>query len=275
MWEKMMSIDRRIFYAIIFIFVSIGLINPLGLPIPIGPQAQRHYDFIESLPSGGVLVMDAAHGPGAMAELGPMMRATAIHAFRKDMRIIIFNMSWELGPAMAHEFVEEAGAMFGKSYGTDWVNLGFQPGGAPVNLQAAVASFAEARPTDWVGTPLAQLPLMNEVKALTPEYVDHAIVYAGGTPGTEDWLAYVGEPTGLTLSEGSIQMSIGNALPFLDAGQYKSIIPGGRGGAEYELLLGEPGAAIAGQDVLSMAALFMVAILILGNVGYFLSRSKD
>ena len=275
MWEKMMSIDRRIIYVLVFVIVAFGLLNPLGLPIPIGYHAQLHYDVMEALPDGGVIVFDAAYSPGSDAELGPMVEASAHHAFRKDMRIIIFNMHWELGPELAHQRVERVAEIYGKEYGTDWVNLGFQAGGAPPNLQAAVRSFAEARPTDWAGRPLADLALMDEADRLHPDYVDHVIVFSSGNPGTEDYLRYVGEPTGMTLSEGAIQMSIANALPFVDAGQYSSVIPGGRGGAEYELLLDEPGGAIATQDVLSLAALFVTLILILGNVGYYMARKEN
>ncbi len=272
MWDKMMSIDKRIIFAIVFIIVAFGLLNPIGIPIEVGRQAQRHYDFMESLPDGGILWVDPALSPGSIPELGPMMTATFHHAFRKDMRIVSFNMHWELGPALIQGIFEEVGPMYGKEYGVDFVNLGWQAGGAPVRLQGAVSNIAEVNPVCFQGRPISEHPLMSEVPRLGPEFVDHIVVFPSGNPGTEDYLAYVVEPTGVTISEGSLQMSIANALPFLDAGQYQSIIPGSRGAAEYELLLGEPGSAIAVQDVLSLAAVFITLLLIVGNVGHYMAR---
>jgi hypothetical protein len=83
-------------------------------------------------------------------------------------------------------------------------------------------------------------------------------------------LEYAAEPTGIPMTCGSMQMSLPIDKPYLDSGQYRALIPGLKGAAEYELLLGRPGDALAGMDVTSMGALYVTLLMIIGNAAYLM-----
>lgn len=272
-WERFAAIDRRILYSIIFVLVGFIVLRPLGLPIVVSTDTQEYYDTIDSLPAGGVLWLDAGYGPGSIGELGPMMEATIRHALRNDVRVVMAAM-WEQGGRMSETaWLKVAPDFPDKEYGEDIVNLGWRPGGAQAVLRSAVRDVYDTYAgVDHRGQSLDDMPLAMEVKQLNDEYVDFAVVYESGSPGGADWLQYVAEPTGLPMGIGIIAMSIPGAKAYYDAGQYKAMLPGSTGCAEYELLLNAPGAAVAAQDVLSISMLYVTLLIILGNIAWFATR---
>jgi hypothetical protein len=49
---------------------------------------------------------------------------------------------------------------------------------------------------------------------------------------------------------------------------------GAKGAAEYEILVRRPGEGAAAMDAQSLAHLAIVIFIVLGNLGYFLSRRR-
>lgn len=274
-YERMMNIDRRIIYAILAILVIIIVLKPLGLPVKVGSDTQHFHDYMESLPEGSVVWLDTAYGPGTIGELNPMVIATLRHAFSLGHKVIIAAM-WEQGPQLAQDMLEMVMAEYPDvEYGEDVVHLGFRPGGAAAVLQQHQKSIEETvAGVDHLGNKISELPLMQEVPKLTNEYVDFIVVYETGSPGTIDYLTYVTQEQGIPLSTGIIAMSVPGTKPYLDSGQYEAIIPGSRGAAEYEMLIGHPAKAVKSQDAISAAALYAVLLIIIGNIGYLFLQNK-
>lgn len=274
-WHKAAAIDPRILYTIIFIFTAIVVLNPPGLPVEIGRLAQEHYDYIESMPEGSILWLDAAYSEGASGELNPMLRADMIHAYRNGHRIVLHSM-WLVGSRMAAMVLEDVMEFLpDMEYGVDIVHLGWRPGGASVILRSATRDIYETYDgVDHFANPLDDFPLMQEVPRLHPDYIDYAMIYETGSPGGADFLQYVTEPSGLPMGIGLVAVSVPGRMPFLDSGQYQTMIAGSTGCAQYELLIGEPGMALAAQDVLSIGMLYVTLLIIIGNIAWFASRDS-
>ncbi len=274
-WHKMLAIDRRILYSIIFVFVAYIVLFPIGLPVPISAHTENFYSTVEAIPEGGIIWLDCAFQEGSWGELGPMVEATMRHSFNNNIRVVLSAM-WELGGRMAAfalDNVLEDPAYEWVEYGEDVINLGFRPGGAAAVLRGATRDVYETYAgVDHDGNPLDDYTLGMEVERLHPDYVDFSVVYESGSPGGQDWLQYVTEPTGLPMGIGIIAMSIPSAAAFVDAGQYEAMIPGGTGAAEYELLLDQPGEALAAQDVLSVGMLYVTLLIILGNIAWVATK---
>jgi len=60
--------------------------------------------------------------------------------------------------------------------------------------------------------------------------------------------------------------------PYHDSGQIVGFLGGLKGAAEYEALVGAPGEGIRGMDAQTISHLFIVLMIILGNVGYAMTR---
>jgi hypothetical protein len=62
--------------------------------------------------------------------------------------------------------------------------------------------------------------------------------------------------------------------PLLRSGQINGLIGGLRGAAEYEILIGQKGKAVAGMDAQSATHLAIIVLVIMCNLFYFSSRNR-
>jgi hypothetical protein len=206
-------------------------------------------------------------------ELNPQLTAVVNHAFRKNLRIITYTM-WQTQGTIGRNIIQKLMKEYNKEYGKDWVDLGFKPGG-DTNLRLMTSSLKEAAAgVDYQGKSLDDFPLTKEVKALDKPYVALVVDFPAGSPGAPQYLAIVTEVKGVKMGVGQIQMSVADSMQFVQSGQYTGMIPGLRGAAEYEKLIGKPAAAIRAMDGQTLASAFVGLLIILGNIIYFSTRSR-
>jgi hypothetical protein len=63
-------------------------------------------------------------------------------------------------------------------------------------------------------------------------------------------------------------------LPYFPA-QIAGLLPGVRGGAEYEILIDQPGVNLIQSDALSLGHMIVIISVIIGNTVYFLSKGQE
>ena len=139
--------------------------------------------------------------------------------------------------------------------------------GGIVTLLGMGASIPNTFPTDYGGTPVNQIPLMQEVR----NFEDIALVMeiSAGTPGTREWVQQVQSRYRVTLASGVTAVSAPNFYPYIQSGQLVGLLGGLKGAAEYETLVGVPGTATSGMDAQSIVHALIVVFILLGNVVYF------
>jgi len=95
---------------------------------------------------------------------------------------------------------------------------------------------------------------------------------------TGDWGGYFltmwQEAYGVPMAQIGIAMLGSTGIPRWLAGNYFGMSVGSRGGAELEMLIGEPGDAIIAMDSISVSHLLIVIAVILANVGLLLERGR-
>lgn len=275
LYDRMMDIDRRIIYTALIIIVCYVVLNPIGLPIKVSPETQNYYETMEAVPEDGVILVDMAYSPGSVEELNPMVYAILRHAFKNNYDVIMTGM-WQQGPQIGQGIWDDVKDEYDVTYGEDFVNVGYAPGNRPPVLNAMMESFAKAYPKDFKGNKTEDIPLIQKAPALTEEYIDFITVLETGSPGTSYYLTYVTQKgQDIPLTTGIITMSVPDAKPFLETGQYAGIIPGNKGAAEYEQLIGETGEATVAQDAISIAAVFCTFLIIIGNLGYVFLQGEE
>jgi len=267
-----MKIDRRLLYLVAVVLVAVTVFFPLGLPVSVSKLAVQTYDAIQDLPDNSVVFIAPMYDPGTAGELSPMLKAMLYQCMERKYRIILGNTGWTLGAGLAHTIITPIAQEFNYVYGTDYIELGSKPGGA-IWLQSAKADLPGAAIVDYNNNSLGQYPLMQAVPRLTQEYVAAALVLDCGTPGAPEWLAQITQGTSIKLIIGEIQMTVPDQMTFVQSGQYAGMIAGSRGCAEYEQLVGRPGAGLKSQDTMSVITLMITLFIVLGNIGY-LTRKK-
>ena len=129
-------------------------------------------------------------------------------------------------------------------------------------------SIAKVYPTDADGRPLSQLPVMAGVQS----YKDVALLVdlaSSSTPGS--WIGYAHERYKLAMAAGITAVMATDYYPYLQTGQLVGMINGLKGAAEYEALIEHPGLGTLGMSAQSIAHVFIILLVIIGNIALFAS----
>lgn len=265
-----LSLDRRIIGTIALIVMIWPLVTPIGVPIVINKYTKATYDLVESYPDGSVAVVEISFDTGYLGSIAPGATAFLTHLMEKGFKIVAYSLHIE-GPMTFwicwNRVLKELRDQY--EYGVDYVYLGFMTGG-----EAAQMKFAEdikgTYTFDYKGTPLDELPLLDNIN----NYKDFDLVFFASRGGEHlgHTMRIYAETFGVTLI-GARQMA---EVPvnFIDAGLLQGYVRGLRGGAEYELLLREPGRAVAAMDATSLFFSWLMIAVIIGNVGFFLRKTE-
>jgi hypothetical protein len=266
--EKIDKLDRRIIFLILAILCFLPVIFPMGLPVPLSPATISSYDTLESLQSGDIICMTFDYSGGSAAELYPQNVVILKHALEKGLRAVAVSFSVG-GPEMADNAFEESGYTKSKVYGVDYVNLGFVAG-SETGMSSFAKSIQELITTDSKGTPLNQIPLMDEV-----QNINSFSYFAFTTSTSQDMYVRQFSNQGVPVV-GCIQSLYFSILQvYMNSGQIVGFINGLRGTAEYEIMTGYLGVGAITMDQASITHLYGVALLIIGNIAFYLSRKKQ
>lgn len=267
-WDRLQSVDRRVLYTLIFLSVIIPVLKPLRLPTPVAPDTQAFYDAVEAIPSGAVVMFPFDIWPSTLAETEPMAVAALRHCFRKDLHVIGLSNIGIGGPSIAERLLDSIGTEFGKVYGEDYVNLGYKAGYHAVLLGMG-RSIHGIFPTDYRGTRLEEIPLMQRV----PNYdsVNFVLIVADNAM-VDYWVALVNARYGLPMVAGVTAVMAPKMLSYVQARQLSGLLGGMKGAAEYETLIGRVDKASAGMDAQSLIHLLIILFIVLGNTGFVAKR---
>lgn len=275
-WKKVMKLNRRWIFLLIALAVFIPFLKPLRLPLSITKPAKDVFDAVENIPpEGPPLLIATDYAPSTAPELDPMLYALLRHCFVTKRRVMLLAL-YPQGAGMAQAGLDFILPEFPDvKSGEDYVFLGYQPG-----VQAVVMSLGEdvrlAFPTDAYGVSLDSLPMMEHVR----NYDDIALVVdLAGSSIPITWVIYAVARYGQRLGVGVTAVSAAQYYPYLNSGQFIGMLGGLKGAAEYEILIQQKGytearqIATIGMDAQSIAHLVILALIIIGNIAFFASKS--
>ena len=269
---KIGSIDRRWIFLIIAAVVIVPLIIPVGLPIRPTDTTKNVYDSIEKLPVGSKVLLSVEYSPSTRPENHPMTISILRHLFKNDHKVFITCL-WPDGQFMAQDAINQVAKQeFNKTYGVDYVFLGFRPGNEAV-VKGIVSNLRKLYTVDVYQKKIDEIPLMKGIKNFKD--FDFLFSSSAGFPGTIEWVQYASDPTGIPMASGVTSIQVNEVMPYVQAGQMVGVLAGMPGAAEYEALIDQKGSATSGMDAQSVAHLVIVLFIILGNVSFFIERNRS
>jgi hypothetical protein len=267
--ERMLKLDRRIIFLLIGACTLLPLLYPVGLAIKVSPEVHGVYDYLESLPEGSVFLLSLDFDPASKPELYPQAVALLHHAFKKNLRVIGMTL-WVSGTGMADQVISQVAKDLGKVNGKDYVFLGWSPGVGSLIITLGQDLY-KAFPSDYYNQPTKNLAVLKGVQTLRD--VNYVVSLAAGTAGIETWYVFGKDKYRFELGGGCTGVIAPGLYPLLRSGQINGLIGGLRGAAEYEVLIGKKGRAVAGMDAQSVTHFAIIALVILCNVFYLTIRS--
>ena len=274
-FEKLLAIDRRIIFALIAIAVALPLFFKVSMYIETTPVVKKVYDAVEALPAGSKVLISFDYDPGSMPELQPMAESFLRQCFSKDLKVIMMGL-WPQGPMQANWALdlvlnEEEMKKKDLKYGVDYVNLGYTAGNEVV-IQRMGSDIFATFPTDFSGTKIEKIPLMQGVRNLGN--IDFIYNLSAGYPGTQEWVQFAVDRFHAKLGAGNTAVQAPLIYPYYNAGQLVGILGGMKGAAEYETLASKPALGVRYMFSQGISHAVVIFFVIIGNLAYFVTRKK-
>jgi len=270
-WEKIQNIDVRYIYLLVWIAVSVPILRPIGIPLgKYSAETLGLYNFLDKLPPGSIVVLIDDQSPAAAAECYPSELAIFQHCVNKGLRVLFFAARTEAVPYIESTMKTILGASKDHpDYGKKYVNLGYIPQ-YEVGL-AALAANVFYTGKDAYGNDLKTMPFFQDLPTGTAK--DWAIaIYFGNS--SVDWVVrQLTDVYGTKVGGAVGAVLVSRMYPYYPD-KIIGFCNGLRGAAEYEILVKRPGEGAAGMDAQSLGHLVTVIFIIIGNIGYFLSRRR-
>jgi hypothetical protein len=259
----MKGLDRTIIYWGVAFSIVIPLLWPIGFSTEVTSQVRDIHRFIEQMPESSAVLMSFDYEPATIAELDPMAAAFLKHLFQRRARVMGMTLL-PGGVGLAENLLRQEAAIAGMEYGRNWLFLGYIPDGTAAMLRMG-EDVAMVFPTDQYGTALDSFPMMRGVKS----YRNMGLVIClSSTAMPQLWAQYAHDRYGAAVAVGATAVEAVRLYPYHDSGQLVGFLGGLKGAAEYETLIQTPGDGIRGMDAQTISHLFIVMMVVLGNIGY-------
>jgi hypothetical protein len=218
-----------------------------------------------------MVFVSVVYSAGTVAENGPQAEAVMRHMFMKHIRFGV--LSWDpIGSKLSYDMGVKLQKEYGAKYGRDWVHFGYRPGPIYAVISGMAVDFPKVIEHDTFNTKLDKIEMLKGVR--NHEQIGGVVeITPSGTLST--WIAYFNMPYHIPLVFCPTAVMAAEAYPFLDSKQVSGMLNGVIGAAQYEVLLGQQNErtyASAAAWALSAAHIFIILLIVIGNIGYLASK---
>jgi hypothetical protein len=231
---------------------------------------------VGNLSDNATVLVVVDYQPGFAGEMEPAAGPVISQLMGKNARLAFISTS-PMGSYMAERLLQKFSKEYPYKLGTEYVNLGYLPGGA-----GGIQVFAELPGTtvgrDWF---LGNLWEQDALKAVTKENVTKltnfsAVVVLTDNPDTGRLWIEQAEPS---LRPQPMLMVVSAQAepmirPYVVSGQLKGLVSGLEGGTLYESQLASPGQARSYWDAFGVAVFAAELLIMFGGVWGLVAGSR-
>jgi hypothetical protein len=221
------------------------------------------------------VVIELAYGNQTVAEMEPIALAV-MHKLFHEKKPVIFLTLYETAAAYTRRYLAEMEKEHDLTYGEDYVFLGYAAA-YTVAIYKMGTSIEEVYHEDDRSTPIGEIPIMKGIKSLKDVSV---VIDIAANSNPRHWINYGVSPHGVSLLAACTAVQATDYFPYLQSGQIKGLVTGGRAGAELETLLVREGVMKRAGDATrnlgsqSLSLLVILGFIIVGNIGYFAGQRR-
>lgn len=266
------TIDRRVISTLTLLMLAVPLLVPMKLPMFAMAPVKALKAYIDQLDQDELIVIAVDWDSGTKGECGPQTTAILDYLMRQKRPFAIVGFAAQ-GPTLAQDIAVSLAAKHGVSYGQAWINWGYKTN-LVTTLNAMMNDLTSIVKADIItGRPITEFPMMEGVHSLKDvgllieitgaTYIDSYLRYTGGVPLAHACTAVIGP----------------EAYPYLQSGQFKGLLVGLGGAAQFEEITGfEDDDPIPGGEARkrmgsqSLGHLLIMLLIVLGNLGAYGAR---
>ncbi len=310
---KLQSLDRRWIYLLVALAIIIPLLIPFDSKTYTTEPVENIYQKVDSFSgkSNKAILMVFMHDASTMPELFPMEVSVLRHCFERNVKVFTICFTPTAAPLVDYAINTVREQFPDKKSGVDYCNFGYKPAALMLPMVLGMGEdISKAVDIDSEGRKIANLPIMKDIKNYNEM---NLIVNFSGSDYGYTWITYARSKFGANVAAGVTAVMAADAYPFLQTGQLLGMMAGLKGASEYEKLddvfasykdatypSGRPFSkeiitetiadntfkisdqkvyafkkARIGMNSQSAAHILIIIFIIIGNLGYFIEKSKQ
>jgi hypothetical protein len=262
--------SRRVIWLALVVAVAIFLLVRVHARMYVSRPALDLYRAVEAVPSNKIIVITCNWEPGTRGENGPQTEALIRQCFELGKRFAIFGWAYPAGPQLGQQIAARLERRYHRRYGRDWVNWGFNTGGATM-IRGWAKDIPGTIKEDIFHKPVTSYPVMKGIRSARAVGL---IVDITPSNTLLTWVEFVYGIYRTPIGYACTGVMAPEAFPYYDAHQVVGILKGLAGAAEYETLLGYEGDALKRMPAQSSAHALIIALIVLANVLHFRARRR-
>jgi len=275
-WQRSQTIDRRIIYVILLLFILVPLFaQKFNLPIIPSKQSTDFYNTLQQVPTDKMVLIDGQWSPSTRGENQWQTQALLIHVMQRHLKFAILSFDAQ-NNGVVQGMVDALAPKYGYVEGRDYVNFGYRPYSVFVQtVQAMATNVPGTLKKDRHGTKLSEMPIMKGINTIQDF---GAVVEVTAAATVEYWIGLGGLRQAnheVPLLLATTAVGAPTYYPYLDAGQIQGMLTGIKGAGDYEFLLGTSTFGTRATGALSLVYALIIGLIVLGNVGYYAGRAAD
>ena len=309
-WDRMQNLDRRYIYIVVALSIIIPLLIPFNSKTYITEPVENLYKKIDSFSEreDRAILMCFMHDASTMPELFPMEVSILRHCFERNIKVFTICFLPTAAPLIDYAIntAKEVGG-FDVQSGVDYCNIGYKPYALFLPILLGMGEdIAEAVETDSEGRKVENLEIMKNLKNYNEL---NLVIDFSASASVQTWITYARVKFGANIGAGITAVMAAENYPFLQTGQLVGMLGGLKGAAEYEKLVDvfasyesedypngrtfskeivketwipitdrnipyQFKTARIGMNAQSVAHIMIIVFIILGNIGYFVTRKS-
>jgi hypothetical protein len=263
-------ISRPVLNTIFVAAMVLVLIFTIPLPVIVSPTVQAVYDYINKVPDGSIVWVNACCEPAHWFDGAgfPVIAAVVNQLFEKHFKIVFGSVgaTFISAPLFVQRLLDPANGVInlrGEVYGTDYVIL-------PTVLGAsggAVVFYSDiwrSTPQDFFGTYLSALPLMANVQ--TADAFKLEIIWDYGSTGVQTDVAQLHGKYGTPMIIACADALAPGFYPYVASKQAVGMVYGASMGAQYEKLVVKPGQGLASLGQANVEIILFILLMVGANL---------
>ena len=285
-FEKLLHIDRKVIFVLMGVAIVIPLAFPFHLPVGEQPATRCLFDAIERIDTvKQALLVATDWSPQTEAENQPMTVALIRHGLARKLRVVVisfYNESIPMANQAVLQVIDEYNSRAKTEaervvYGRDVVLLGWVPPPI-VPILGMGQSITGVYKVDYYGASTDTLAIMKGLGSY--DDIGLACVVSGFSM-PQAFIQLAQPRYGVKVAAAVTAVAAPDLYAYIESGQLSGMLGGMKGAAEYENMIEEKyhvggrQRATEGMGAQSIGHLLIMALVIMGNVGYFVTRRKS
>ncbi|MGQ9518393.1 MAG: hypothetical protein ACUVT1_14105, partial [Anaerolineae bacterium] len=234
----------------------------IGTTRAVPDQVSAAYEAVEELAPGDAVVVVLDFDPSTAGEMAPLAQVLVEHLMARGVKVIAVS-TLPAGPQVAQEVLHAAAsARGGKSYGTDYGNLGYLPGREAGMRDFLLNPFGAARRDFVSGQPAAEMPVLQGLRDMAD--VNMLVIIGASAQDVRWWLEQAAGLVRVPMIAGVSAAAEPYILSYFqgEGRLLQGVVAGVMGADDYGALSGSPVPTVARAEALQWALLVALIVML-------------